>query len=148
MITGRMPGARVTSLPVPLQRSREALATVVAGATVLLLVLSIFPLLQGPDFVPHLTLINPTAYQVNIDITGAGEKGWLDLGTVPREREVALQGVVDQGRDWTFRFTSGGVYAGEMTLSRADLEREHWRVNVPAGITVPLQEAGLPASAS
>lgn len=119
-----------------------------AGAAVLLLVLAVFPLLRGPDFVPHLMLVNPTSYQVNVEATGANDGGWLDLGTVPREREVALQGVVNQGQDWTFRFTSGGVYAGEMTLSRADLEREHWRVTVPAGTVVPLQEAGLPASAS
>nr|MDQ6928612.1 hypothetical protein [Actinomycetota bacterium] len=101
-----------------------------------------------PVFVRRLTIANPTAYEVNVEISGSQGSGWLDLGTVPREREVALENVVDQGGKWTFRFSSGGVFAAEMALSRADLEQGQWRVNIPDGIAVPLQEAGLPTSAS
>lgn len=143
-----MPGARLKSLPVPLQRSREAIGTVVAGAAVVILVLAVVPFLRGPVFVRRLTIANPTAYEVNVEISGSQGSGWLDLGTVPREREVALENVVDQGGKWTFRFSSGGVFAAEMALSRADLEQGQWRVNIPDGIAVPLQEAGLPTSAS
>ncbi|MDQ6927873.1 MAG: hypothetical protein M3159_04330, partial [Actinomycetota bacterium] len=84
-----MPGARLKSLPVPLQRSREAIGTVVAGAAVVILVLAVVPFLRGPVFVRRLTIANPTAYEVNVEISGSQGSGWLDLGTVPREREVA-----------------------------------------------------------
>jgi hypothetical protein len=143
-----MPRARLKPLPMPLERSREAVGSAIGGAVILILVLAVIPLLRTPQLVPRVTLVNATSYQVNVDATGAAHDGWVDLGSVPREREVSLEGVADEGREWTFRFTSAGVYAGEMILARADLERDHWRVNVPAGVVVPLQDAGLPASAS
>ncbi len=143
-----MPGARLKSLPVPLQRSRQAIGTAAAAVVVLVTVLAVSPLLRGPNFVPHLTLVNPTAYEVNVEASGSSGAGWIDLGTVPREREVALEGVADEGQEWTFRFSSGGVFASEMVLSRADLEHDNWRVSIPVGIAVPLHDAGLPTSAS
>lgn len=146
-MNGEMPFARVKPLPVPLQRSRQAVGPLVGGAVIVVLMVAVVPFLRGPRFVPRLTLVNSTAYQVNVDATGASGGGWLDLGSVPREREVALSGIVDQGRTWTFRFSSAGIFAGEMTLSRSDLEHEGWRVNIPAGVAAPLQDAGLPPAA-
>ncbi|HEX8769471.1 MAG TPA: hypothetical protein VF711_01740 [Acidimicrobiales bacterium] len=143
-----MPGARLKPLPVPLERSREAIGSLVAAVAVLVLVLAVFPLLRGPAFIPHLTLVNPTAYQVNVEASGSTRDGWLDLGSVSRESEVALEGVADQGQRWSFRFSSGGVFASEMVVSRVDLGRGNWRVNIPDGIAVPLHDAGLPTSAS
>lgn len=143
-----MPGARLKSLPVPLQRSREWLGTAVAGVAILVVILALVPLLRSPSLVPRVTLANPSVYQVNVEATGAANDGWDDLGAVPRERELTLEGVPDEGRTWTFRFSSGGVTGAEMTISRADLEHDHWRVNIPAGITEPLQDAGLPPSAN
>jgi hypothetical protein len=143
-----MPGARLKSLPVPLQRSREWLGSVIAGAAILIVVLALVPLLRTPSLVSQVTLVNPTVYQVNVEATGSANDGWDDLGGVPREGEVVVEGVVNEGGRWTFRFTAGGVYAAEMTLSRADLEHDNWRVNIPVGIAVPLQDAGLSPSAS
>jgi hypothetical protein len=120
---------------------------VVVAVAILVVVLAVIPLLRGPAFVPRVTLVNPTAFQVNVEASGAGGS-WLDLGSVPREREIALEGVADQGPTWTFRFSSGGVFASEMVLSRADLEHGNWRVNIPDGIAGPLHDAGLPTSAS
>lgn len=143
-----MPSARLKPLPVPLQRSREAIGTAAAAVVVLVVVAAVLPLLRGPASVPRLTLVNPTAYQVNVETSGASGNGWFDLGSVPREREVPLEGVADQGERWTFRFSSGGVFASEMVLSRADLEHGKWRVHIPDGIALPLHDAGLPTSAS
>ena len=143
-----MPGARLKPLPVPLQRPREAIGSLVAAFAVLVVVIALIPLLRSPAFVPRVTLVNPTAYQVNVEASGLRGNGWLDLGSVPRERDVVLEGVADQGDTWTFRFSSGGVFASEMTLRRDDLEHNKWRVNIPDGIAVPLHDAGLPPSAS
>ncbi|MDQ6909933.1 MAG: hypothetical protein M3Z84_03970 [Actinomycetota bacterium] len=143
-----MPGARLKPLPVPLQRSREEIGTVVVALAVLVVVLAMIPILRAPASVRRLTLVNPTAYQVNLETSGSPGDGWFDLGTAPREREVVLEGVADQGEKWTFRFSSGGVFASEMVLSRTDLERGKWRVHIPDGIAVPLHDAGLATSAS
>jgi hypothetical protein len=143
-----MPDARVKPPPIPLQKHRTAVGAILAGAAAMLLFLPMLLLLQGPSFVSKITLTNPTPYRVNVEVTGAEDDGWLDLGTVPREREITVEEVASQGDRWVFRFTSAGVIAGELELARADLERDGWRVNIPAGLAETLRAAGVPVAAA
>lgn len=142
-----MPRAHVKPLPVALQQPRQAVGTAVAAGAVLVAVLLLMPLLRGPHVVRRLTLVNSTPYQVEVQVEGAPGTGHLDLGSVAREREIVLEDVIDQGARWTFRFSSGGVFAGEMELARRDIERDGWRVSIPPGVAEPLRDGGVTPSA-
>ena len=96
----------------------------------------------------RLTVDNPSPYNVNIQVTGAERDGWLDLGSFAREARRAVEEVADQGPQWVFHFSYGGVDAGELVISRERLADERWRITVPAGVAERLREAGLPESAS
>ncbi len=100
-----------------------------------------------PTSFRRLTVHNPTPYIVNVDVTGANRDGWLDVGSFPRDRERTMEQLADQGRQWVFRFSHGGVKAGEFVVNRDQLARDGWRVTVPAEVTERLRDAGLSESA-
>ena len=101
----------------------------------------------APSSFRQLTVHNPTPYMVNVDVTGAKREGWLDLGSFRRESQRTVEEVADQGRQWVFRFSSGGVEAGELVVSRDQLAHDGWTVTVPAEVTERLRDAGLSESA-
>lgn len=94
-----------------------------------------------------LTVDNPTVYQVNVDVSPSGDGDWLDLGSVGRERTKTIEQVGDQGPQWVFRFSYGGVDGGRVTLSRTELTASHWTVKVPSEVGERLRTAGLQPSA-
>jgi hypothetical protein len=104
--------------------------------------------LAEPTTVSRLTVENPTPYIVNVEVTHTGRNGWLDLGSFRREGSRAVEELADQGRQWVFRFSYGGVDAGELVVSRGQLARDGWRVTVPAEVLERLRQAGLSESAS
>ncbi len=103
--------------------------------------------LRLPEFVPRLSLENPTTYQVEIDVTGADRDGWLSLGAVRRESAKTVYEILDQGDQWRFRFRSGGEDGGELLVSRAQLRANGWRVTIPSEAGDRFRGAGLQASA-
>ncbi len=111
-----------------------------------------FPLarlaLDEPRAFRRLTVENPTAYLINVDVTGAERDGWLDVGSFRRERTRTVEELTDQGPHWVFRFSYGGVQGGELTVTRDQLVRDGWRVGVPPDVTQRLRDAGLHESAS
>ena len=96
----------------------------------------------------RLAVDNPSPYNVNIEVAGTDRAGWLDVGSFRREERRTVEEVADQGREWVFRFSYGGVDAGELVISRERLADQRWRITVPAGVAERLREAGLPESAS
>ncbi len=100
-----------------------------------------------PSTLRRLTVENPTPYLINVDVTGAERDGWLDLGSFPRERSRTVEELADQGRQWVFRFSYGGVQAGELTVSRDQLAHDDWRITVPWAVGENLRQAGLSESA-
>jgi hypothetical protein len=100
-----------------------------------------------PSYVARLTVVNDTQYNVNVEVTGGAHDGWLDLGSVSRERTRTLEQIVDQGERWVFRFSYAGVAAGEVALDRTELSRQGWRLTVPVEVGERLREAGLRPSA-
>lgn len=95
----------------------------------------------------RLTVENPSPYAISVDVTGAERDGWLNLGSVPREGRRTVQEVADQGQKWIFRFSYGGVDAGEVTVNRDQLAKNGWSVTVPPEVAERLREAGLSESA-
>lgn len=98
------------------------------------------------SFVDHVTVVNPTLYALDVEVSGAGDHGRVGLGTVPRESTARFDEVVDQGHRWVFRFTSGGEPGGEVKVSRRQLEADRWRLRVPQEVGDRLRTAGLPPS--
>jgi hypothetical protein len=116
-------------------------AAVVVAAAVLV------PGMRLPTFVRRVTVTNPTAYGVQVEVTDPQRDGWLDLGGFPPSSSRPVLLVVDQGANWVFRFTYGGDDVGQIALTRAELKRTNWRVTIPPELGERLAAAGRPASA-
>jgi hypothetical protein len=51
--------------------------------------------------------------------------------------------VIDQGEQWVFRFTYGGVDGGELVVPRTELEASGWKVTVPQQFAERMRAAGV-----
>jgi hypothetical protein len=99
-----------------------------------------------PPTVERITITNPTGYDLDVEVTGRDREGWLPVAIVEARTEDVAQEVIDQGEVWIFRFRHWGDPVGELRLSRAELERNGWRVEVPAEIEERLEQLGRPKS--
>lgn len=130
--------------PRPARSRREATAdgaSIATAAVVALLVGWLLPLETPPTV--DLAVVNPTVYEVRIEVGRAGRQGLSGVGHVTPEGEQRFLAVLDQGDAWAFRFSYGGLVAGELTISRADLARQRWRVVVPDEVGRRLAAAGF-----
>lgn len=119
-----MPTAPPLSRPSARPRSRQvrsAVLIVVAIAVAIALFTITSSMLTGPDRV-DLTIENPTAYPLSVEVRGAEDGSVLLVGTVSSERTDEFAGVIDQGEMWWFTFSYGGVVAAEVTVSQSALE--------------------------
>ncbi len=133
--------------PQPPPTTRAALLLIgVAGALGLLFLLA---RLGGSEEPPSRRLIvdNQTTYNINVQVSGANRDGWLDIGSFGRQTRRDVEEVADQGRVWVFRFSYGGVDAGEVVVDREQLVKDGWRITVPTEAGQRLREAGLSESA-
>ena len=125
----------------------QGLVAVALGAALIAGTLVTIQATRLPSFVPRLSVVNPTPYHVEIDVTGAGGDGWLNLGGVRRESTKHLYEVIDEGDRWVFRFSYGGVDAGQVTIPGDQLRAGGWRVTIPWAAADRLRAAGLTPSA-
>lgn len=140
---------RLDTRPYPpsVRRALPKIGLYACLAAALVLMLVGLSLLSLPSVVPKLTVVNPGAYQVHVEVSGSGKDGWLDLGAVERESTKTLEELIDQGHTWLFRFSYGGVPAGETVVVRSALKRDGWRITVPAEVTERLRQTGMAPSA-
>lgn len=122
--------------------ARAGLIAGIAGAGFLLLVLLVQSASE-PSRVAALTVTNPSPYQVNVEISPAGEERWLDLGAVERESDRTIEEIPDLGANWVFRFQSAGVDGGRLDVARAALREAGWKVTVPPEIVERFKVAGV-----
>jgi hypothetical protein len=102
---------------------------------------------EGPDFVDRVSVVNSTPYDLDVDVTGASRDGWLPLKIATRGTTATTRDVVDMNDTWVFRFSREGVVGGELELSREQLERNGWRIEVPERIAQQLRTLDqLPAA--
>jgi hypothetical protein len=103
-------------------------------------------LLSGPARIGHLTVENPTDYDLSIQLAPSTNGPWLPFAVVGQRSTREFQDVTDQGDAWVFHFRAQGRDAGDLTVTKADLEAAGRHVTVPAAVVTRLQQLGTPAS--
>lgn len=99
------------------------------------------PACSGPaPRVDQITVANPTDYDLEVHVTGKDREGWLPMIIVEARSEDTVRGVIDQGEVWVFQFRHLGDAIGESSLSREELERNGWRLEVPEEVEERLQQ--------
>lgn len=139
-----------TTRPIPARarvRPTWLLAVVLGALALVAVMVALAPAFRSESPVARVTIDNPSAYSVNVEVSGRGGGDWLDLGAIAREGAKTVEQVTDQGSRWTFRFSYGGVDAGQVTVARADLAATGWRLTVPETVGQRLHDAGLSPSA-
>jgi hypothetical protein len=109
---------------------------VIVGA--LLCVLMTFAL-RDPDVVSRVTVENPSQLNVNVSVRPADDPSRLILSTVSPTTSATNLDVLDQGDEWVFSFSAGGVEGGSIRKSRSELAADNWRVVVPESVIERLQ---------
>ena len=132
--------------PVPLRKAGGNLLIAAGVGAVAVVALAMAPAQRLPSFVDRVTVTNPTPYHVEVDVRGAGDRSWLALGGFPAESTRTSYEVIDSGREWVLRFSAGGRNAGELTVTRAELEANRWRVQIPPVVADRLEAEGLTTS--
>jgi hypothetical protein len=90
--------------------------------------------LRDPDSVPRITIENPSELTVNVSVRGTSDGPRLILASVLPTTSATTSDVVDEGDEWIFSFSSGGVDGGTVRVSRATLAADGWRVEVPESV--------------
>ena len=138
----------LTRPPSSSARFARIVAVILVSAIGLATLVAVSGLEQREGSYVRITIENPLPYLVNVEVTGATRDGWSDLATVGRGRTRVVEEVHDQGDEWNFRFTYGGVQAGELIMGRDQLANEGWKITVPTAVADRLRDAGLRESAS
>lgn len=100
---------------------------IVLGAFALL----VFGACSDVSFVGEITFLNETDYPAHVEVSDASREGWLNLTIARRDRETTVQEVIDQGEVWVFRFVYAGKHEQELEVSRSELVRSAWTIEVP-----------------
>ena len=115
----------------------------IAAAVVVAMVALLWPGGRLPSYVDAITVVNPHQWDAEADVTGAGRDGWFGMGSVERTDSHTFEQVIDQGEQWVFRFTYGGVDGGELVVPRTELEASGWKVTVPEQFAERMRAAGV-----
>ena len=108
-----------------------------------LLVAMIFAGCSSERYVERIVIDNPTDFIANVDVTGGARDGWLGIATADAHSAKTVEQVYDQGSTWIFRFSYSG-HEEEIQISRAELARSDWRVQVPDSFASALRARGVP----
>ena len=149
-----MPSASVRQ-HLPSDRTRTARIAdwrLPVGAIVLALVLFfVSPALDtSHHFVDAVKVSDNSDYAFDVAVSSSADAGtsWLPLGVAAEHARTSFSTVFDQGSSWVFRFTTQGLIAGEVTMTRAELARDGWRVVVPDSIVAKLVADGIAPTAA
>ena len=113
------------------------------GATLWLGALLLLGACSNASFVDEITFLNETEYPAHVEVSERSRQGWLDLTIVQRDQETIVQEVIDQGEVWVFRFDYAGKHEEELEISRAELARADWTVEVPQSFGDALEQLGV-----
>jgi hypothetical protein len=121
----------------------DAVAIVIAIASVLLIGIV---LMGGPARVDHITITNPTDYDLSIQLASDANGSSLPFAVIGQRSTREFHDVLDQGDSWLFRFRAQGQDAGDVTITRSQLASAGWQLTVPGTVLAQLQQLGVPAS--
>jgi hypothetical protein len=96
------------------------------------------------SYVDEVTVVNDTDYSANVDVTGRARDGWVDLTAVQPDSTTTVEEVIDQGEVWIFRFDYVGKHEEEVEVTRGELERNDWTVEVPESFEQRLHDLDVP----
>jgi hypothetical protein len=119
-------------------------AAIVLGIFAVAVVTYLVGLSGGPSTVARITFVNPTAYSLDVEVSPGTGSSWSSAGFVPKESTAVVEEIPDQGAVWVFRFDAQGHSGGEIHMIRAELQRNGWRIDIPAEIGRRLADAGAP----
>ncbi len=120
------------------------LAGIAAGLAVVVGLTLLVGMSEGPATVARITLVNPTVYSLEVSVTAGTGGASSPAGFVPKQSTAVIEEVPDQGDVWIFRFDGQGRSGGELRLTRQQLERDAWRVEIPVEVGQRLADAGAP----
>ena len=127
-------------------RLRERLQTngaAIVVATVFALLCALF-LFDDPGRVPTLTIDNPTAFDVRVEVSDANRAEWTVLTSARQQCGAAVEAPIDHGGTWVFRLQAQGLASEEIAMDRADLERANWHFAIPVAVAQQWEAAGIP----
>jgi hypothetical protein len=124
-------------------RHDDMIGLAVAACFVIAALTIAVPAIQVPAHVDRLTVDNPHRWMVTVDVSDADADSWVGVGTVERERDQTFDSILDQGAEWTIRFTYAGVHV-DLQTTDTRLERQGWRVTVPDRLADELSAADVP----
>lgn len=142
-----MNGTTTTGRPTggaPFRVRRARIADFAIASVVVVMLVAVPRFLDAPHRVDRLTVENPTGYDISIEVTDRRRRGWVAVGTVQRATTSTFEEIVDQGDVWIFRFSTQGEDSGELQVARQQLERDGWRMRVPAEVGEQLEVEGVP----
>ena len=129
--------------PAPARPTGTALLLLGAGVVVALLALALASAVDSPARISSVTIDNPHEWAATVEVAVVAGDGWLGLGTVGRQARQRFVEVLDQGRQWRFRFSYAGTEGGELTISRSELVARGWSLTVPESFPQRMRAAGL-----
>lgn len=123
--------------------ARARAAAIVIGACVALLLMTRL-LFQDPTFVDRLSVTNRSGYDVRVEVAAPDGTDWMPLRVAVQHCTTSIQLVIDPGSTWRFRFHAQGVDGGEEIVTRAELERAGWTLQIPDAVESQLATRAAP----
>jgi hypothetical protein len=99
---------------------------------------------DDPAHVPQLTIDNPTAYDIRVEVSDDARAGWTALTNARQHCSAIVDEAIDRGAMWTFRLHAQGLAVDEITVDRSVLERDGWHFTIPPSIAQDWDAAGVP----
>jgi hypothetical protein len=116
------------------------------AGTPAILAIVLFSCAAPPPRIDEMTIVNGTAYDLDVEVSGEDRQGWLPVAIVEAGSTDVSEEVIDQGDEWVFRFRHWGDTVGDLSLNRSELEASGWRVEVPEAVSERLLELGRPVA--
>jgi hypothetical protein len=89
------------------------------------------------------SVVNDTAYDVDVVVSADGGGGRQPFGRVEAESTRVQPHFLDPGDSWVVSFTYGSNELGELRLTGADLDRDGHTIRVPPEVVTRAQALGL-----
>jgi hypothetical protein len=121
----------VAKPPGPTTRTSARVTIGLIAAVMLAAAVALSVVASSVHHVDRLTIVNPYAWDADVDVRSPGSDDWITVGTVSASTRADFLEVIDLGARWEVRFRSGGSVVTSTVVSRADLAGEAWNVAIP-----------------
>ncbi|MCU1429324.1 MAG: hypothetical protein JWL83_3324 [Actinomycetia bacterium] len=118
---------------------------VLSAALFVVALLIAAPEMRTGGFVSHVDVANASEFAVEVQVSAPNHDGWMALGTAVNGTSTSFREVYDQGAAWTFHYNAQGLRA-DVQMSRDDLARAGWKVQVPQALAERLRAAAAAAT--